>query len=290
MRTYRPYNGTPLALRPRQRRDAGTAGDDGGRLSSDMLLNLEQMLVNEALVTKVMQCEKAEAALRESERKLNELLAHQVATREEERKRIVREIENSLGQNLLALRLDISALHARTAHGHPRLHDWVDKALDNLDTTIASVGQIVAHIRPFQIELGLAAAVEWELNKFQRSAGVHCNLSLDPRLDAMELADEQTLGLYRALQACLSNVFRHALASRVDVMVEIAGDQVLMNVSDNGVGFDTRAPRKSSSYGLLDIEKRIGALGGQLVVTSSPPHGTTVTLSIPMARATPRKH
>lgn len=289
MPTYRPYNATPLALRPRHRRYPGT-GDDAGQLSSDMLLNLEQMLVNEALVAKIFQCEKAEAALRESERKLNELLAHQVATREEERKRIVREVDASLGRNLLALRADISALHARTAQGHPRLHGWVDKALENLDSTISSVGQIVAHIRPFQIELGLAAAVEWELNKFQRSSGVHCNVSLDPRLDTMKLTDEQTLALYRALQACLSNVFRHALASRVDVMVEIAGDQVLMNVSDNGVGFDTGAPRKFSSYGLLDIEKRIAALAGRLVVASSTPHGTTVTLSLPLARPAPREH
>lgn len=290
MRTYRPYNGTPLALRPRHRRYPDTGDGGAGQLSSDMLLNLEQMLVNEALVAKIFQCEKAEAALRESERKLNELLAHQVATREEERKRIVREIDASLGQNLLALRMEIAALHARTAQGHPRLHGRVDKALDNIDNTIGSVGQIVAHMRPFQIELGLAAAVEWELNKFQRSSGVHCNLSLDPRVDAMELADEQTLALYRALQACLSNVFRHAMASRVDVMVEMAGDKVLMNVSDNGIGFDTRAPRRSNSYGLLDIEKRIAALAGQLVVTSANPHGTTVTVSIPVARPAPRKH
>jgi signal transduction histidine kinase len=290
MRTYKPYNGTPLALRPRHRRDPGTRAGDADQLSSDMLLNLEQMLVNEALVARLLQSEKAEAALRESEHKLNELLAHQVATREEERKRIVREIDGTLGQNLLDLRMDISALHARTSHSHPRLHNWVDKALDNLDSTINSVSQIVAHMRPFQIELGLAAAVEWELNKFQRSSGVRCNLSLDARLDAMELGDEQTLALYRALQACLSNVFRHALASRVEVMVEIACDQVLMNVTDNGVGFDTSRPRKSNSYSLLDIEKRIVGLGGRLVVTSSNPHGTTVTLSIPVALSSPRQH
>jgi signal transduction histidine kinase len=255
-----------------------------------MLLTVEQMLINEALVAKVLQCEKTEAALRASEKKLNELLAHQVASREEERKRIVREIDGNLGKNLMALRTDISALHARTATTHPRLHDWVDKALDSLDSTISSVGQIVAHMRPFQIELGVVAAVEWELDKFERSSGLRCKLSRDAHFDDKALSDEQTLALYRALQECLSNVFRHSLASRVDVGLALLNNAVSMTVSDNGVGFDTGQPRKSSSYGLLDVEERMTALGGQLSVTSSRPHGTTVTLSIPLARFSSRNH
>ncbi|MES2758081.1 MAG: ATP-binding protein [Pseudomonadota bacterium] len=285
MQTYKPYKGSSLALRPRVRRRAQAPAGAPNVLSPDMLLNIEQMLINEALVARILQCEQAYAALRANEKKLNELLAHQVATREEERKRIVREIDGNLGQHLLALRLDVSALHARTAGSHPRLHDWVDKALDNLDITISSVGQIVAHMRPLQIELGLGAAVEWELKKFEQASGLRCNLSLDGRLEDCVLADEQTLALYRALQACLSNVFRHSLASRVDVMLEVLNNTVLMNVSDNGVGFDTSQPRKSSSYGLLDVAERMTALGGRLVVTSSRPHGTTVTISVPITRS-----
>ncbi|WP_426173069.1 sensor histidine kinase [Massilia sp. TWR1-2-2] len=254
-----------------------------------MLLTVEQTLINEALVAKVLQCEKTEAALRASEKKLNELLAHQVASREEERKRIVREIDSNLGKNLVALRTDISALHARTA-AHPRLHDWVDKALDNLDSTISSVGQIVAHMRPFQIELGVVAAVEWELDKFERSSGLRCKLSRDAHFDDKALSDEQTLALYRALQECLSNVFRHSLASRVDVSLALLNNAVSMTVGDNGVGFDTGQARKSSSYGLLDVEERMTALGGQLSVTGSRPHGTTVTLSIPLVRFPSRDH
>jgi signal transduction histidine kinase len=287
MRTYKPYNGASSALRPRRRSAARAPGD---HLPSDMLLTVEQMLINEALVAKVLQCEKTEAALRASEKKLNELLAHQVASREEERKRIVREIDGNLGKNLMALRTDISALHARTATTHPRLHDWVDKALDSLDSTISSVGQIVAHMRPFQIELGVVAAVEWELDKFERSSGLRCKLSRDAHFDDKALSDEQTLALYRALQECLSNVFRHSLASRVDVGLALLNNAVSMTVSDNGVGFDTGQPRKSSSYGLLDVEERMTALGGQLSVTSSRPHGTTVTLSIPLARFSSRNH
>ncbi|MFC0136180.1 hypothetical protein CR105_02465 [Massilia eurypsychrophila] len=287
MRTYKPYNGASATLRPRRRSAARAPAD---RLSSDTLLNVEQMLINEALVDKVLQYEKTEAALRASEKKLNELLAHQVASREEERKRIVREIDGNLGQNLMALRTDISALHARTARAHPRLHDWVDKALDRIDGTISSVGQIVAHMRPFQIELGVVAAVEWELDRFERTSGLRCRLSRDAHFDGKALSDEQTLALYRALQECLSNVFRHALASRVDVSFAQLDNAVTMKVSDNGVGFNTGQARKSSSYGLLDVEERMTALGGQLSVISSRPHGTTVTLTIPLVQFSSRNH
>ncbi len=287
MRTYKPYNGASPALR---RRPRSAARGPVPQLSSGMLLNVEQMLINEALVAKVLQCEKTEAALRANEKKLNELLAHQVASREEERKRIVREIDNNLGQNLTALRSDISALHARTAGAHPRLHNWVDKALDSIDSTISSIGQIVAHLRPFQLELGVLAAVEWELDKFERSSGLRCKLSRDAHWDDKVLTEAQTLALYRALQECLNNVFRHSLASRVEVTLARLNNAVSMKVSDNGVGFDTGQARKSSSYGLLDVEKRVTTLGGQLSVISSRPHGTTVTLSFPLMRFPSNNH
>lgn len=283
MRTYKPYYGSSLARRLHKRRVPAPSPDDLCLLSSDGLLNIEQMLINEALVAKIFQCEHAAAAMSASEKKLNDLLEHQVATREEERRRIAHEIRDGLGQNLQALRMDISALHARTSATQPRLHGWVGTALDNLDSALHALGQIVAEMRPFQLELGLAAAVEWELDKFQRTCGMRSCLALDPRLGRIDLPDEHTLALYRALQECLNNVFRHSMASRVNVMLEIVDHAILMNVSDNGIGFDVDGPRKSSSYGLLGLQERMGALGGQLVVTSSHSHGTTVTLSLPFA-------
>jgi signal transduction histidine kinase len=250
-------------------------------LPPNQRLNIEQMFVNEALVAKIFQCEKAEAALRASEKKLNELLAQQSNKRDQERTRIARDISDSLGQNLLALRMDISVLHARTSRSHRRLHGWVGAALNNLDRTIESARQILADVHPFHLELGLVAAVEWELDILQRRSGLQCNLSLDPRLGELRLDDEQILALYRALQECLNNITRHSRASRVDVLVEILNDAVLMNVSDNGIGFDVSQPRKTGSFGLLSVEERMGALGGHVTVASSRARGTAITLSLP---------
>ncbi|MET0859060.1 MAG: sensor histidine kinase [Telluria sp.] len=289
MQTYTPYHGPFFVRRRAQRRISKPSIDDLYRLSADRLLNMEQMFVNEALVAKVFRCEKAEAALRASEKKLNELLAHQSSKRDEERTRIARDIHDSLGQKLLALRIDISVLHTRTSARHPRLHSWVGTALDNLDSTIESARQILADMHPFQLELGLVAAVEWELNRFERRCGLHCNLSLDPRLGELMLQDEQTLALYRALQECLNNIVRHSLANRVNVLLEILDNTVLMNVRDNGIGFDVDEPRKKGSFGLLGIKERMAALGGHLIVASSRSHGTAVTLSVPFAHTSIRK-
>lgn len=287
MPTYRPYSGPFFARRRAQRSISTASPDDLYVLSPDQRLNIEQMFVNEALVAKVFQCEKAEAALRASERKLNELLAQQSTKRDQERTRIARDISDSLGQNLLALRMDMSVLHARTSRSHRRLHGWVGAALRNLDRTIESTRQILADVHPFQLELGLVAAVEWELNILQRRSGLQCTVSLDPRLAALTLHDEQILALYRGLQECLNNITRHSRATRVNVLVEILNDTVLMNVHDNGIGFDVGQPRKKGSFGLLSVEERMAALGGHVTVASSRMRGTAVTLSLPFTPGAP---
>jgi signal transduction histidine kinase len=246
-------------------------------------INAEQMLVNQALIERIFQCEEAAAALRDSGKKLNDLLVHQFNTREEERKRIARDIHDSLGQNLLVLRIDLVRLHARTARSHFHLHGCVHAALDNLDSTIALVRQLIGDLRPFQLELGLVTAVEWELSKFRRTWGLKSMLSYDPELSEMMLPDEQTVALYRGLQECLDNVVRHSQASLVNVSLEILHNTLLMKVRDNGIGFDAGLARRAGCYGLLGMEERMAALGGSVVVASSPRQGTAVSLSLPFA-------
>jgi signal transduction histidine kinase len=248
---------------------------EAARLASD------QAEVNQALVAKIFQCERAEQALRASEQKLHDLLAHQLNTREEERKRISREIHDSLAQNLLALRLDVSALHQQTADKQPRLHDWVGYALDNLDVTIRAVRQLITDLRPFQLELGLLPAVEWELNKFGRTSGILTSVAAGAELTELAMDDESVLTVYRALQECLTNVSRHSLASRAHVALTVSGNTLSMAVSDNGIGFDPAQPAKSSSFGLLGIRERLAPLGGKLAISSSKSQGTTVILTVP---------
>lgn len=272
---------------PSQRRIAHP-GEDSDRIHGDheaemLRLTQDQMLVNQALVEKIFACERAEAALRASEKKLHDLLAHQLATREDERKRISRELHDTLGQNLLALRMDIVMMHQDTTSRHYRLRDRIGAALDNVDVTLRSVKQLLGELRPSGLELGLMATVEMELRKFTRASGIACELSGDPGIDELVMGEEDVLTLYRALQECLNNVFRHSLASRVQVRLGTAGGTLTMRIVDNGIGFDPAVPRKPNSFGLLDLHERVTSHGGVLAVKGARSHGTEVVLSIPIA-------
>lgn len=259
------------------------ADADAGHMAAMLRLTQDQMLVNQALVEKIFACERAEGALRASEQKLHELLAHQLATREDERKRISRELHDSLGQNLLALRIDIVMLHQHTTKRHYRLRDRIGSALDNVDITLRSVKQLLGELRPSGLELGLAAIVDMELRKFTRASGIPCDLSGGAGIDELILDEESLLTIYRVLQECLNNVFRHSLASRVNVRLQAADGMLTMSIIDNGIGFDPAAPRKPSSFGLLDLHERVTGHGGEFIVKGARAHGTEVIVKIPVA-------
>jgi signal transduction histidine kinase len=259
---------------------APTPAADAADLS-DSALYSAQMLVNEALVAKIFQCERDELALREAQQNLHDLLIHQLQLKEEERKRISLEIHDALGQNLLALRLDVATL-SQVAGQNPRLADWVGGALSNIDSAIVTVRTLIAALRPFEIELGLEAAIEYELSQFRRTSGIACHLGFDAQASTLHLSDQQILTVYRALQECLSNVSRHSRASRVDVVVRVFDGTLTMVVSDNGVGLQ-RGNRGKSGYGLQAVRERLSSIGGKVALKSVRSHGTSVAVSIPLA-------
>lgn len=243
----------------------------------------EQMLVNEALVAKIFQCERAETALRASQESLHDLLIHQLQLKEVERKRVSQEIHDALGQNLLALRLDVATLAQVAGDSHPQLRAWVGTALDNIDSAIVSVRTLIAALRPFEIELGLEAAIEHELSQFRRTSGIASHFGVDQRVRELHLTDEQTLTIYRALQECLSNVARHSRATRVDVILRALPASLTMVVSDNGIGVRRGSRGKPDGYGLRAMRERLASLGGKLVLKSVRSHGTSVSVSVPLA-------
>jgi signal transduction histidine kinase len=288
MRSQIPgYNSTARERPPDGFRESfpTSAPGEPGEARDEALLRLTQaqMLVNQALVEKIFALEQAEAALRASEQKLHDLLAHQLATREDERRRISRELHDSLGQNLLALRIDIVMLQQQTTNRHYRLRDRIGSALDNVDITLRTVKEMMGELRPSGLELGLHATIDMELRKFTRASGIACELSCGPGIAGLAMGEEALLTVFRVLQECLNNVFRHSLASRVNVRLDAAKDVLTMRIIDNGIGFDPAAPRKPSSFGLLDLHERVAAHGGELLVKSAHAAGTELALSIPIA-------
>lgn len=264
--------------------DAACTVADAELETAVLRMTEDQMLVNQALVEKIFSCERSQATLRDSEQKLHELLAHQRACREAERKQLSRDIHDSLGQNLLALRMDIVSLMQQTGSRHARLHGWVGAALDNVDFTLRTVKQLLSELRPAGFDLGILATIEIETAAFSRASGIVCELQVEPGIEGMDIDEETLMSMYRVLQEALNNVMRHSLASRVQLTLGHEGNTLCLAIRDNGIGFDTAAPHKSSSFGLATQREQVAAHGGSFDISSERAHGTRVAVQLPVIR------
>jgi signal transduction histidine kinase len=222
----------------------------------------------------------SQAKLQVSHERLRQLIAHADQIKEGERKRIAREIHDDLGQNLLALRIEADMLTVRTGARHPRLHERARSTLIQIDATIWSVRQIINGLRPNVLDLGLSAAVEWQIAEFIRRTGIECHLAGGGQ--EINVDDNCATAFFRILQESLANVVRHSKASSVRVELTLHDAILAMTINDNGVGLVLDGKNKPGSFGLVGIEERISILGGFFSITSLPGHGTTVFVAVPV--------
>jgi signal transduction histidine kinase len=217
----------------------------------------------------------AEQRLRESYELLRELTSRRETAREEERKRIAREMHDELGQHLTALRMGVSTLRLRFGHDNPDLGEHVQRILLLSDKTMQVLRDVVTSLRPAVLDAGIAAALEWLAAEFSQHGQTTCRLSVSD--ESPELAEERAVAIFRIVQEALTNVTRHADAHEVFITLEQTGDDCLLEVRDDGRGFDPVAiPRKS--FGLAGMKERVLMLGGALDVASSP--GTVLLIKV----------
>lgn len=225
----------------------------------------------------------AERALASTHMTLCKLARQQESVRETERQRIGRDIHDDLGQNLLALKIDLSLLHVSTTGAHPMITQKVDSMLGNLDCTIKSLRAVINDLRPVALEGGLRNAIEWQLSEFSRMHGIRHILSAEPNAyDSAPDGDRDAI-VFRILQESLSNIVRHAQASEVKVELQRCGSVLTLSVHDNGVGMPE--DRRAQGCGLPGIRDRVAAIGGRFAIESSPGGGTLLTLSFPVIQA-----
>jgi signal transduction histidine kinase len=223
----------------------------------------------------------AEEALRQSQQELRQLASYQDRIKEDERKRIAREIHDEVGQNLLALRIDVSMLNARTSSTHPKLNKKVYAVLERIDATMKAMRSIINNLRPAVLDLGLHAAIEWQVKEFQRRTGIACQLHMPEK--ELKLDDARATALFRILQESLNNVLRHAQAAQVKIDLDQKDGVLSMRIADNGIGLFPGCRRKANSFGLIGIKERINALGGKFVLDTRKNTGTTLSVYIPLA-------
>jgi PAS domain S-box-containing protein len=224
-------------------------------------------------------------SLARSKEELRQLASAAISAREHEQKRIARELHDELAQSMSALKMDISLIRAGASDGDSTLAKRLDRMEAQTDATIGAMRRIAADLRPLLLDdLGLAAALGSLVKDFRRQNDLRCELVLPA--EELDLPAAHASALFRIIQESLTNVRKHAKASRVDVTVALDDNGVDVEVSDNGVGFVTDAPRKAESFGLLGVRERAYLLGGQVRVSSAPGRGTQVAVHLPVPEAT----
>ncbi|BDT57997.1 hypothetical protein MasN3_14910 [Massilia varians] len=222
----------------------------------------------------------SQAKLQATNEKLRQLAAHAEQIKEGERKRIAREIHDELGQNLLALKIEAEILANRTRDRHGRLYERANATVRQIDLTIRSVRQIINDLRPNVLDLGLNAAVDWQVTDFARRTGIECELVEDET--EHHLDDQCATAFFRILQESLNNVARHARATRVRIDLHQHADMLTMTIRDNGIGMQPGSRNRNGSFGLVGIEERVNILGGSFSISSGPDTGTTIVVTIPV--------
>jgi len=223
----------------------------------------------------------SQGKLQATNEKLRQLAAHGEQIKEGERKRIAREIHDELAQNLLALKIEAEILANRTRDRHGRLYERAVATVRQIDLTIRSVRQIINDLRPNVLDLGLNAAVDWQVADFARRTGIECELVEDQA--EHHLDDGCATAFFRILQESLNNVARHAGASKVRIDLLQHAEMLTMTIRDNGVGMQPGSRNRNGSFGLVGIEERVNILGGSFSISSGPDTGTTIVVTLPVA-------
>lgn len=224
---------------------------------------------------------KAESALRASQEELQQLSANIQNVRETEKTRIARELHDDLGQQLTALKMDVSLLEAALLGNHATadLQARIRAMHGLIDATVASVRRIAADLRPVMLDdLGPVPALEWLINEFTQRYGIAVDTQLHQ--DEFDFNAAGGTALFRIVQEALTNVARHAEASHVSVLLSREPSWCVVQIRDNGRGVEAGGVRKERSFGLLGIRERARLFGGMVVLDTAPGRGFSLTVSL----------
>jgi signal transduction histidine kinase len=220
------------------------------------------------------------AAIEAAEQQMRALSQQLVATQEEERKKLSRELHDQVGQMLTALRMELGRIDRLRPAAESGVAHAVAECRQLVDNMVRTVRDLALGLRPSMLDdFGLAPALEWYVRDVSRRCGVPVELSMKGDFDG--LPEQHRICVYRAVQEALTNCVRHARASRIGVSVIQQPGGLVGSVTDDGVGIDPNR-RGVGGLGLRGIEERVRDLDGALTIRSSAGAGTTLTISLPV--------
>ncbi|HTJ94476.1 MAG TPA: PAS domain-containing protein [Pararobbsia sp.] len=221
---------------------------------------------------------KAKKRVEESRRLIRQLAGRSEAAREEERKHMARELHDGLAQSLLALRLQVSVLGLEFGAHVPALKARADSIVSHVDCATKVVRNAITSLRPVVLDLGVVSALEWLVDDFVADTGIRCKFSTD--LSTIALREADTTAVFRIAQEALRNIVRHARATCASVLLKRDPDGCMLEINDNGVGFDA-TKKKPQSFGLVGIRERVLMFAGTFELVTSPGAGTIIRVRIP---------
>jgi two-component system sensor histidine kinase UhpB len=231
----------------------------------------------DGIMTNITASRLAQEESRRSRALLAELTDHIQQAKEQERARIAREIHDDLGGNLTAIKMALAMLAARLPDD-PALLDKAAYVDDLVDRTIEAVHRISLDLRPSTLDLGIVAALEWQAREFEKQFGIPCLLrSVD---GDVALDPDGAAALFRIFQEALTNIAKHAGATRVTVSLRRQRQHLTLSICDNGRGITPADRLKPHSFGLRGMHERARALGGTLSLSPAPGGGTVVTVKV----------
>ncbi|MCG6973324.1 MAG: histidine kinase [Desulfobacterales bacterium] len=242
------------------------------RVFNDMAAALELREVREY---------EAKEALERSREQLRDLASYLQDVREQERTRIAREIHDDFGQSLTILKMDLSWLKKHMIQDQPQVQNKIDAMFKVIDTSLQTLHVVSSELRPVILDdFGLESAIEWQAEEFQKRTGVRCRVYSS--VSNLDLTKDQSTAIFRIFQETLTNIMRHAGATKVDVRLEINKDTLTLEVADNGRGITETEIGNSQSFGLLGIRERLYPLNGQVDFIGHPNKGTRVIVRVPI--------
>ena len=264
----RRLDGTPMRIEG----DYMVIYDDRGRIAGEF--GIQRDITGQYLVGE---------QIRASREQLRALASRLEKVREEERTGIAREIHDELGQALTGLKLDISWMKNRLPRDHEAIAQCAS-IIERIDQTSNAVRRIATALRPSVLDhLGLAAALEWQGQEFEARTGI--KVAMEVSCDGVPIPDELGSPVFRILQESLTNVLRHAHATRVNIRLSGTPTFLELDISDNGVGCASECFEGTRSLGLIGMRERALACGGEFSISGALGRGTTVALRIPRVGA-----
>jgi signal transduction histidine kinase len=226
-----------------------------------------------------------EAIIEERTAALSELSNHLQQVREDEKSKLARDIHDELGGILVSAKMDVAWVEERVRKRDAESSTKLERALQALDDGVQIKRRIIEELRPTMLDnLGLSAAVDWQVHEICDRAGLGCTVATPS--DDTGIPPHVSIALYRILQEALTNIVKYARAKSVSVDLGVTSDTISLLIEDDGIGIPDDAQTNLLSHGIAGMRQRVRALHGEFAIARRPEGGTLIEVHIPTGRIT----